>query len=527
MSGEDTSCLFAGQGYLQTVAKIASEWGRFDGQEFSRISQRFVQNLWNQLINPQCGDVNALPNSEPEAWHDAAMQLLSIADSAAASVGFFSQPNGSFPLADFVLDEYTGPLLKNEPRELTQLPYSLCSMVPPEEACVLPKTRTAQVGCTLRSWSHHLALLPPRGEVTTSWLFGANVIGRNLTECPEHQTLNLLFVPFPYRIDGSCFQQAGPTLGGGASDDFANSRRQSRFFNLSQDWLVIDGQKLTAKVFAGFLRELINEASKDCPHIDGIVLPELALDHELARQTAEELARNTTLEFFISGIADQQEGLVRNGVYSCLYYSGKILTDWIQTKHHRWKLDRYQIERYRLTDRLHPQASWWEHIDIKNRECAFYVFGDGLSLATLVCEDLARIDPVQSVIRSVGPNLVVALLMDGPQLKERWGARYATVLADDPGSAVLVLTSMGFPRRQFTEDAPHRREVVLWKGAEGTLKSATIQPNNHALLLTLTTVAEISHTLDGRSCDGTTFGLCLSEIRQVAHQNPPDWAANP
>jgi hypothetical protein len=50
-------------------------------------------------------------------------------------------------------------------------------------------------------------------------------------------------------------------------------------------------------------------------------------------------------------------------------------------------------------------------------------------------------------MNAIGPNLVIALLMDGPQLENRWPARYATVLAEDPGSAVLTVTSLGMVRR--------------------------------------------------------------------------------
>ena len=50
--------------------------------------------------------------------------------------------------------------------------------------------------------------------------------------------------------------------------------------------------------------------------------------------------------------------------------------------------------------------------------------------------------PLRTVIRSVGPNLVIVLLMDGPQLVRRWPGKYATVLSDDPGSAVLTVTSL-------------------------------------------------------------------------------------
>ena len=60
--------------------------------------------------------------------------------------------------------------------------------------------------------------------------------------------------------------------------------------------------------------------------------------------------------------------------------------------------------------------------------------------ASLVCEDLAQNDDVAQLIRSVGPTVVICVLLDGPQLTSRWAARYASVLADDPGSAVLTLS---------------------------------------------------------------------------------------
>ena len=47
------------------------------------------------------------------------------------------------------------------------------SRLPSSAACVQPKTRTPQVGSTLRSLSHNLALLPPVGEVVTNWFLPA------------------------------------------------------------------------------------------------------------------------------------------------------------------------------------------------------------------------------------------------------------------------------------------------------------------------------------------------------------------
>jgi hypothetical protein len=75
----------------------------------------------------------------------------------------------------------------------------------------------------------------------------------------------------------------------------------------------------------------------------------------------------------------------------------------------------------------------------------------------LICEDLARQDPAAELVRAVGPNLLVALLMDGPQLANRWPARYAAVLAEDPGTSILTLTSLGMVERSRpTERISHR-----------------------------------------------------------------------
>ena len=62
-------------------------------------------------------------------------------------------------------------------------------------------------------------------------------------------------------------------------------------------------------------------------------------------------------------------------------------------------------------------------------------------------KDLAQIDEAAHVMRSVGPTIVIIPLLDGPQLSSGWAARYASVLADDPGSAVLTLTSYGMACR--------------------------------------------------------------------------------
>jgi len=138
-----------------------------------------------------------------------------------------------------------------------------------------------------------------------------------------------------------------------------------------------------------------------------------------------------------------------------------------QSKHHRWFLDRSQIYQYGIGGTLSPTRKWWEYTRVGERSLEFINLDPWLTLATLICEDLAQPEPVTEMIRSVGPNLVIALLQDGPQLTSRWPARYATVLADDPGSSVLTLTGLGMALLSRPPAKPVSRVVALWKEANG------------------------------------------------------------
>jgi hypothetical protein len=134
----------------------------------------------------------------------------------------------------------------------------------------------------------------------------------------------------------------------------------------------------------------------------------------------------------------------------------------------------------------------------------FTVVRWGTSLTVLICEDLARFDPVLPVINAVGPTLVVALLMDGPQLEHRWPGRYATVLADDPGSSVLTLASSGLVRRSSKPGDEGASQIALWKEAGGRAQELKLPKGHHALLLSLTTSDEPQFTMDRRADQGTS-----------------------
>ncbi|RMH16819.1 MAG: hypothetical protein D6696_17345, partial [Acidobacteria bacterium] len=173
-----------------------------------------------------------------------------------------------------------------------------------------------------------------------------------------------------------------------------------------------------------------------------------------------------------------------------------------QHKHHRWRLDRSQIETYGLGGHLSAEKLWWEHVRLGERSLNFVSLSPWLSLCVLVCEDLAQQEPVARMVRAVGPNLVIAVLMDGPQLLTRWPARYATVLADDPGSSVLTLTSLGMCRRSVPPGRSPSRVIALWKDASPHSRGAqeiAIGQGADGVVLNLLVELEEEWTADGRS----------------------------
>jgi hypothetical protein len=494
-------CFFR-DSYLERVRKAGRIW-----RQEKRIPA-VVRQLWTNIISN-----GRSPVVDPSApWCDAAMTLMAIADEASVGVGFVVK-SGTTIFADYLLRIYRNDFVGRKRVRRThgpKLPLSLCWMVPPSEVCVQPKSRTPQVGLTLRSLTHHLALLPGEGEISTNWLFAPH------DDLGTDKTLNILTIPFPYRLDGSCF--VAETDGYGDGD--------SRYFSMSPKWLRHSGRLISTRELSRFIIRLIERARREVSEVHAVVLPELALDRRLAGQLARSLARVSGLELFVSGTVQAKRGrtgLSQNEVYTAIFHRGRVITAWQQAKHHRWQLNESQIRRYHLGDALDPRKLWWEQIEIQPRKCAFYVFRDGATMTSLVCEDLARIDPVQVALRAVGPNLVVVLLLDGPQLERRWPGRYATVLADDPGSAVLTLTSLGMVRRSVMPGQPEPREIALWKDPSGEARELRLPVGAQALLLTITQHPETNFCLDGRGDDEMTIGLTLSGVHEVTLDKPPAW----
>jgi len=84
-------------------------------------------------------------------------------------------------------------------------------------------------------------------------------------------------------------------------------------------------------------------------------------------------------------------------------------------------------------------------------------------------------------------------------MAERWSARYATVLADDPGSSVLTFTSLGLLERSIKAGrSDAKRYVALWKEDTGRTVPIPCEKGAHAIVLTLSGHRTTERTLDGR-----------------------------
>ncbi|WP_349371111.1 hypothetical protein [Salinarimonas sp.] len=494
--------------YKADDPKVFGRWLRGAGAPLTRLY------AWWDAVFEACADEPVFRTlsygSPPPDWWSPALSLFIAADEAALEYGWRvpETKDGEQPswLERLFASNYGAQL--RQPAETTTDESGLVrgpdsgvvtlSSANQDVATVLPKARTAAVGCTLRSLSHHLALLPARGIARGAWF-------PFLFESPPalEQQMNILLVPFPFSIEGSAFRPAA---------DYMNGRSRFGYFELAQTWLGNSMQN----ALAHFTENLIHAAKNECSNIHGVIFPELALDSDTYQRLRDVLIKRLPeIEFLIAGVSESEDdnGEIRSGNFvSMTLFQDKsgqskhpgLLTQ--REKHHRWRLDRYQILEYGLEGFLDPSCLWWENIDLLSRRVDFAVVRPGTVISAMICEDLARVDPCQELLRAVGPNIVFALLMDAPQLRARWPARYATVLAEDPGSAVLTLTSRALMTRQHRTSRRlstngSDRVVALWRDDAGAPIEIACPYGAHAVRLTLSAVRVSDVTLDGREDD--------------------------
>jgi hypothetical protein len=469
--------------WVESVAQIAEEWRiHCDKQVPEKVRQ-----WWHVVL---CHDhVSLSKTAEHDDLCEALLQLSSAADETAAGVGLTSADNR---------DMFERTAVN---RLINEHGSTLCKEVHWSKLRVLPKQHAPRSGITIRSITHHLALCVS-ADVIPYWYIPPTDI--------EASSLNLLLVPWPEKVVPAQFTAASPPLGQLLNMDSS----KYGFFGFQPE-----RQETASQPYADKVIKLIDEAEKIVGKIDGVVFPELALtsDQHVALRDAL-VQKGVLLICGISETSTRTDSPGRNYFAIDIPWPKKkddeavFFTEILQNKHHRWRLDRGQIVQYGLGARLNPTLEWWEHIALDERQLNFITLRDWLTLCVLVCEDLARPDPVGDIVRAVGPNLVIALLMDGPQLTSRWPGRYATVLADDPGSSVLTLSSAGMVDLcRPPPGAARVRTIGLWKDAKSREPMHIDLPcGAEAIAITVTCDKVEEETADGRKDGGQTSYPFLS-----------------
>ncbi len=482
------------QPYLEGVARRWREWAEAQERQRSLSAVRLHSGpVPDPQAKPATGpgaEIEALCEAiaagfevalaaiaEPEGWSlcRALLELHALADLASAGFGIpgsCAEPSIGMRARQSLL--YRGSV----------------SDFDVDRVRVLPKLRTPQTGLTIRSLSHNLAVA--RSEVKVKWQTSTMLLpGERAHE------LNLLIIPWPYQVRAEDFRASARREG-------VIDPRAFGFFEYEPEQQFDPQQNLL---------RLLDAAEAQVGQLSAVILPESALSE--AEADAAEQALGERVGFLLAGV----RGPRRNYAYLGVRHPSH-LARYRQDKHHRWRIDASQIQQYGLDKSLDPRRLWWEPMQVRPREIHFVCANPWLCMAPLICEDLARPDPVADVIRAIGPNLVIALLMDGPQLSARWPGRYASTLADDPGSSILTVTSLGMALRSVPPGMSPRPTVALWKDPAEGAREIDLEAGAEAVVLTVAAEFVEEFTADGRSDRGAAVRLVLAGIQQIRAGDP-------
>jgi hypothetical protein len=461
--------------WIRSVRELGEKWRTALSQQ-----QPFkdLEEDWHFVCASFARPLSSAKNDRPLL--EALIKLVAVADEASESAG--APKDGDSEEDDSFLEAASALLGKAG---------TVCKEIDPTRLRVLPHMHTPQNGLTDRSLSLYLSLCDS-SEVIPIWLS---------TPFIQHESFNLLLIPWPLEVLVSQFRDVTEFAPYQLPENFG-------FFNYDSSGMDARLVKLVKALFA--------EATRKLGRVDGVLLPELAV----TEIQFEKLRRKLPPEcFLVSGVGTgpttTQRG--RNEVR----LSFPPLQDVIQKKHHPWKLNEGQVVQYGLGGVLTPSRDWWEYGDFSDRQLSFISMSADLVLSVLVCEDLARPDPVADIVRAVGPNLVIALLMDGPQTRERWAARYATVLTDDPGCSVLSLTSVGMAQLSRPQSGPNRcRVVAMWKDAFSSASEIELPIGFDAVAISLSIRYREEYSADGRGDDAAAAFPILSGVHPISAAKP-------
>ncbi|HFD7156754.1 TPA: hypothetical protein ACF5TD_002456 [Enterobacter cloacae] len=345
------------------------------------------------------------------------------------------------------------------------------------------KSSVSQSGISLCSISHNISLVKPE-------ILLKSIVRKTPTSV--NSLFNILILPFPLNISRKNFKPVHEQNKLPMTDKFG-------FFTYAPD----------EDVDSSLIISCLDKAIEEIGDIDIIALPECSVSKSVAEIISNSLRnkfkdRPEKCPALIIGVYKVGDS-THFGENSLTLYvpddkcGDKFnLTAVHQHKHHRWFLDRNQILNYKLGMSLATDKKWWEYTSITDRTLiSYYCQKHNIQISPLICEDLARQDPVAPVVRALGPNLIIALLLDGAQIRNRWPGRYAAFLSDDPGSCVLTLSPLGMTYRADGTGFSPSRNVAFWSEPNGS-KELKLEDNKQGIVLSLEKHEVEQWTADGR-----------------------------
>jgi hypothetical protein len=465
--------------WAQLVEASGREWSGWV-EDRSSSPPAMLAEEWAILRARQDTRLRSLGAADDWRLCEALLTLHAIADEACAGLGVPLVESGG-----------TGCVYRAQGRELLARTGSL-ARIEPDFVRVLPKVRTSPQGTSHSSLSRYACVIRPGVEI--GW---HKVPARHSGTDPRSDHANLLLLPWPLRVRDSDFRTVEGSLGRLATDP-------SGLFEFApSEPLDLD-----------LVDRLLSAALDEVDSVDSVVLPESAITEEEI-DPLEALLEHRGVAMLQTGVragsgdgSERPANWVHTGISPRVEKGGSAFgrstgsfEQWFhvrQNKHHRWTLDETQIYQYHLGGALHPLLRWGEAIDIPRRTVQFVELGEDIVIVSLVCEDLAQDDSVAEILRSVGPTIVFTPLLDGPQLSSRWTARYASVLADDPGSAVITLTSFGMANRSRPHGHDASPVVALTKCPGFGLHEVSLEQGAQGILMTVCGDRGARRTTDGR-----------------------------
>lgn len=463
--------------WSERVREAGRAWAEH-GSRHGGVLPELVAGCWETVTRARDTPLDALRSGAACELNEALLTLHALADECCAGVARWGRgaPGRSFEHRAWSRLQRSGTL----------------SRLSPARVRIVPKTHLSAHGITIRSLSRYLALCYE--SVDARW----QGIEREPIATSSGRDYTIVLVPWPLSVGAGEFRPTSPrTLENMDPARFG-------FFEFAP------GRSLDLDL----LRALLETAVAEAGRVDAVVFPEVAVHVQEIPRLERVLDEHET-SFLIAGVRQPRRADAFGRNY--LHIGIRRAAGWErheQDKHHRWFLDGAQIRQYHLTRSLEPRKLWWEAIEIRERTLHIVDIGRGVTTASLVCEDLARLDEVADLVRRIGPSLVIALLLDGPQLSARWPCRYASILVDEPGSSVLTLTSYGMAARSRPPGKPRSRVVAHWHSKTDGVHEIELARGASAVLISASLDRRTLWTADGRAHSDVP-GLSLREVRQL------------